>query len=99
MNEEEISVRNFLRNYKKLASQNKTFIILNHGKREGVYTPYQEWQKDNNEEKVSIEELEKFAISDPNIDPNLSQKVDEIYEYPNPLKSDSDWCFCLGGPC
>lgn len=93
MDEEQVSIREFLRNYKDLSSKKKTIIILNRGKPEGVYIPYQEWKKDKGfkGKKFTRKELERFVISDPSLDSDLSQKIDEIiYKYPNPLKDEKD---------
>lgn len=91
MKEENINVRDFLRNYKKLISQNKILVIHKNGKPEGVLVPYPEWEKKekrkniNKNRKFTIEELEMFAV--PGGDPNLSKKVDEIcYPQANKLK-------------
>lgn len=85
--EDHVSIREFLRNYKDLSQKNTTIIITKKGKPEGVYIPYENWQKKPKKRiKITHELIEKYAV--PGGDPLLSQKIDEIlYKYPNPLKN------------
>ncbi len=74
-NEETTSVRNFLRNYKTFFKKKKTVIILNHGRPEGVFVPYEKWEKENR--AIPIRELIK-GLTFKGGDPDLGSKIDEI---------------------
>ncbi len=93
MNEQTINTREFLRNYKKFITANQTIIIANHGKPEGVFMPYPEWEQNTKRKSkvITREMIDKFTkglSSLPPLDPNLSQMIDEIvYVYPNKLKN------------
>lgn len=81
MKEQTINTREFLRNYKKFSTANQVIIIANHGKPEGVFMPYEQWEKQNNpnpprRKKFTWEDLEKYCFDGG--DPNMSQKIDEI---------------------
>lgn len=83
MNEQTINTREFLRNYKKFIAANETVIIANHGKPEGVFMPYPEWEKKNANKNRSgfftMEEMEKYTKGLPPGGPtDTSQKIDEI---------------------
>jgi hypothetical protein len=83
MNEQTINTREFLRNYKKIITANETVIISNHGKPEGVFMPYLEWEKKSEKRDKSkyftMEELEKYTKGLPTGGPtDTSQKIDEI---------------------
>ena len=83
MNEKTINTREFLRNYKKFIAANETVIISNHGKAEGVFMPYPEWEKKNTNKNRSsfftMEELEKYTKGLPPGGPtDTSSKIDEI---------------------
>lgn len=81
MKEENVSIRDFLRNYRKYADKKKIIIVESHGKPEGVYVPYKEWEKKNIQRRITMEDIEKYTFNTG--DPQLSQKVDEIvYKYP-----------------
>lgn len=83
MKEETTTVRNFLRNYKKIISKNMTIIIANNGTPETVCIPYKEWQK-SARKKITRQDIEKFSFKGGK---DLSKKIDEIvYTYPNTLK-------------
>lgn len=71
------TVRNFLRNYKNLASKNQILIIERHGKAEGVFMPYSEWQETQPIERIDAKELLK-GLTFRSKDKNLSKKIDEI---------------------
>lgn len=85
MEEENATVREFLRNYKKFAKKKKIIIILNNGKPQGAFIPYEEWKKEQNKEfeKISLADaVEEYAIKGG--PKNLSERVDEIaYNKPN----------------
>lgn len=92
MNEQTINTREFLRNYKKIITANETVIIANHGKPEGVFMPYLEWEKKglnkNRSRCFTQADLDKYTKGLPPLDPNLSKMIDEIvYVYPNKLKN------------
>lgn len=90
LKEQNTSVREFLRNYKKLSSSNQIVIISDHGKPKGVYVPYEEWHKERTkkDKKFTLEELKKYCF--PGGPPDLSQRIDEVaYPYPNKLKNDN----------
>ncbi|MEK7673097.1 MAG: hypothetical protein AAB373_04390 [Patescibacteria group bacterium] len=85
MQQQTTTVREFLRNYKKFSNADKATIISNHGKNEGVYVPYEEWEKLHKVErqgeqterrKVNIKDLEKYMFNSGYT--NLSECVDEI---------------------
>ena len=78
-----INKRFFLHNLKKCEDEGGTFIITNHGKKEWAFVPYAEYEKNLKKKEplyLTREELESYAVSDPNVDPDLSKKVDEIYD-------------------
>lgn len=90
LKEQNATVREFLRNYKKLSSSYQVIIISDHGKPKGVYIPYDEWYKEKNKKnkKFTLAELKKYSF--PGGPPDLSQRIDEIaYPYPNKLKNDN----------
>lgn len=78
-NEKTVSVREFLRNFKKITAKKETIIIQKNGKPSAVFVTYEEWGK-NNAKKPSrfftVEELEKFTGKGG--DPDLSMKIDDI---------------------
>lgn len=78
MKEETINIRELLRNYKKYATQNKVFIIQNHGKPEKVLMPYGDWEKKEKRSGIRItrELIEKY--SSPSGIKNLSSQIDDI---------------------
>lgn len=82
MNEPTVNTREFLRNYKKFSTANQTIIIANHGKPEGVFMPYPEWEikreKKDRSRFFTMEDLEKYTKGLPPGDPDTSQKIDEI---------------------
>ena len=89
MKEENITVREFLRNYKKNKGKNKILIIQNNGKPEGVFVPYDKWKKEP--KFVSLAEVMKNYEIDDNEDSDISMKIDEIvYGAPNPHRDDND---------
>lgn len=94
MKEQRITVREFLRNYKKMINKDTTLIILNNGKEQGVYIPYKKWKEDKETSedisgKTLLEAIKPFMFE--TNDPNLSQKVDEIvYGTPNPYRNDTN---------
>lgn len=94
MNEETITIREFLRNHKKFTNKKNPIIITKNGKPEMVIISYNKWEKDtiNYKKSVSIWDMfEKYVIEDDNLDPNLSQNIDEIvYGAPNPHRNDND---------
>lgn len=78
MKEQTINTREFLRNYKKFSAANRVIIIANHGKPEGVFVPYEQWEKQQ-EHKSRIftwEDLEKYSFDGG--DPNMSRDIDKI---------------------
>lgn len=83
MQEETINIRELLRNYKKYASQDKVFIIQNHGKPEKVLMPYYDWEKKEKRGSVKItkELIEKY--SSPSGIKNLSSQIDDILYGPD----------------
>lgn len=88
MSETQITVREFLRNYKKLATTKKTIIITKNGKPEGVFMPYEEWDENEKSFKITQEMIDQFSFKGG--DPDLSQNIDEIcYPYPNELKNNN----------
>lgn len=88
MKEMKVTVREFLRNFKKLSNKKKTIIIQKNGTPEGVYVPYKEWEKTEGPIKLTVELIDKYSFGGG--DPDLSQKIDEIvYTYPNKLKNDN----------
>ena len=78
MQEQNVTTREFLRNFKKISAAKKVIIVANHGKPEGVYLPYGEWEKQSQSKKTrfNLEDLEKFTFRSGYTD--LSQKIDEI---------------------
>ncbi|MCX6734670.1 MAG: hypothetical protein NTZ25_02040 [Candidatus Peregrinibacteria bacterium] len=83
MNERTVNTREFLRNYKKITSAQETIIIANHGKPEGVFIPYEEWEKKIVKKRESLfftqELLDKYIKGLPKTGArDTSQKIDEI---------------------
>ena len=82
MRKETVAVREFFRNYQKYKKLDKTIFITNHGKPEGVYQPFNEWEKNiirekkTEPKKFTLKELKKYCFKGG--DPNLSQNIDEI---------------------
>lgn len=78
MQEETISVRKFLRDYREIVDAKKVYIISNHGNPEGVFTPYAEWKKESKKarQKIKLADFEEIMFHSG--DPNLSQNIDEI---------------------
>ena len=78
MKEQTINTREFLRNYKKFSTANEIIVISNHGKPEGVFVPYEEWEKkqENKAKTFTWEDIEKYSFDGG--DPNLSQNIDKI---------------------
>lgn len=83
----EVTIREFLRNYKKLTAKNKTIIISNHGKPTGVFISYEDWKNKEQKckKKINILELvDKYSFDGPG---DMSQNIDEIaYGAPNPYR-------------
>jgi hypothetical protein len=74
-----VSVREFLRNFKKLTGKKETLIIQKNGKPDVVFVTYDEWLKNQAKKPhrvFTIEELEKFTFKGG--DQDLSMKIDEI---------------------
>jgi len=71
------TVRNFLRNYKNLASKNQILIIERHGKAEGVFMPYSEWEEKSPTDKISAKDLLK-GLTFKSKNKNLSLEIDDI---------------------
>ncbi|MFA6992771.1 MAG: hypothetical protein WC269_05875 [Candidatus Gracilibacteria bacterium] len=74
-----VTVREFLRNFKKLTEKKETLIIQKNGKPSVVFVTYEEWLKDHAKRPhrvFTIEELEKFTFKGG--DPDLSMKIDDI---------------------
>lgn len=89
MSEKTITIREFIRNYKKFIHMKKTMIITNHGKPETVIVPFTKWQQKNSDRKFTIEDLKRFSL--PGGPPDLSQRIDEVaYPYPNKLKNEDN---------
>lgn len=89
MNEQTISTREFLRNYKKFSTAKQVIIIENHGKPEGVYMPYPEWEKKSENKRsrcFTQEDLDKYTKNLPGF-PSISNKEidDAVYKYPNKI--------------
>lgn len=89
MKEKTITIREFLRNYKKFASQKNTIIITKNGKPKHVFMPYAAEEKNKNNKRTQIkaktlwDAIEKYTFKSGG--KNLSQNIDEIvYGYPNP---------------
>ncbi len=80
MKEQTINVREFLRNYKKFSATNKIIIIANHGEPEGVFVPYQQWEKqqEHKSRTITLEDIEKYTGNLRGGDSDTSQKIDEI---------------------
>lgn len=76
--EEITTIRDFLRNYKKISQKKRVTIILNHGKPEGVYVPYEAWAKESkkNKGRIDINEVKDLFFKG---EKDLSEKVDDIY--------------------
>jgi len=85
MKEITVTVREFLRNFKKIISKNQTVIVSNHGRPEGVFVTYEEWQKrTKTTQKMSIRDALK-GLTFKGGDPNLSKNIDKIlYDDFNP---------------
>lgn len=97
MKEKNVTVREFLRNFKTLASKKIVLIVQKNGKPEGVFVPYERWEKKQKKAKkpkslsgISLAEaIEKYMVEGG--DPYLSEKVDVIcYGAPNPYRNDND---------
>lgn len=91
MNEQTINTREFLRNYKKFIAANETVIISNHGKAEGVFMPYKEWEKKNEKRDRSRcftqADLDKYTKGLPGFPPISNKEIDDaVYVYPNKIK-------------
>lgn len=88
MNEKTINTREFLRNYRKITSNQETVIIANHGKPEGVFMPYPEWEKNNKRKSriITKEDIDKFTKGLPGFTPLSNHEIDEAaYPYPNKI--------------
>lgn len=78
MKEKSVSVRDFLRQYREIADAKKVCIINNHGQPEGVFVPYQQWNKSPKKarQKITLADFEEIMFHSG--EPNLSQNIDEI---------------------
>lgn len=90
MKEQTINTREFLRNYKKFSAANQVIIIANHGKPEGVFMPYLEWEKKietkNRSKFFTKEDLDKYTKNLPGFTPISNREIDEaVYGYPNKI--------------
>lgn len=95
MSEEYVTVREFLRNYKKFTNKKKPVIVTNNGKPEGVFISYERWEKkekrESEERFISLADAIKPYISTGSGEKDLSQRVDEIvYGAANPNRNDND---------
>lgn len=92
MEEQYVTVREFLRNYKKFTHKKKPVIVTNNGKPEGVFIAYEKWEKKKGKERfVSLAEAIKPYISTGSGEKDLSQRIDEIvYGAANPNRDDND---------
>lgn len=94
MQEEQVTVRDVLRNFRSFIKKKKSLIVTNHGKPEVVIVPYEQWKKTEKTEKkrkglMLLDIVDKYAFKGG--DPDLSQKIDEIvYGAANPYRDDSD---------
>lgn len=96
MKEKNVTVREFLRNFKTLSEEKNVLIVQKNGKPEGVFVPYEEWEKKKRTKQpkgisgISLAEaIEKYTFNSGETD--LSQRVDEIcYGAPNPYRDDND---------
>jgi len=59
MNEKKTTVREFLRNYKKFSKTDVPVIIFNRSEPEGVFVPYEEWQKKKPRAAMNLAEAMK----------------------------------------
>ncbi|MFH1218219.1 MAG: hypothetical protein V1679_00035 [Candidatus Peregrinibacteria bacterium] len=83
MNEEVITVREFLRNFSKFNKKKKTIIISKNGKPEGIFMPYEKWKTAPLTGVNLADAMEKYSFESG--EKNLSQKIDEIvYGATNP---------------
>ncbi|MBI2634138.1 type II toxin-antitoxin system Phd/YefM family antitoxin [Candidatus Peregrinibacteria bacterium] len=86
-----ITIREFLRNYRKYFLGKKTVIVTKNGKPYGVFVPYPDWKKreEKNNRIFNIKDVEDTMFSSG--EKNLSQKIDEIvYGASNPHRNDND---------
>lgn len=80
MNEQTINTREFLRNYKKFSTSKQTIIIANHGKPEGVFMPYLEWEQNTKRKSriITQADIDKYTKGLPGFPPILPHEIDEI---------------------
>ncbi len=75
-----MTVRNFIRNYKKICEKKQTVIVENRGKPVWTHVPYEEWansqEKKKTKTKFNMKELEKYMFKGG--DPNMSRDIDKI---------------------
>lgn len=96
MKEEYVTVREFLRNFRKFSGKKKPIIISKNGKPQNVFIPYEQWEKeyktvsqDQDMGECNLADMiEKYAFDGG--DPDLSERVDEIvYGASNPYRNDN----------
>lgn len=92
MKEEYVTVREFLRNFRKFSGKKKPIIISKNGKPENVFIPYKEWEEKQKVKEISLLDIMKeYDLFENNGDPEASQKVDEIcYGANNPYRNDNN---------
>lgn len=95
MEEQYVTVREFLRNYKKFTNKKKPVIVTNNGKPEGVFIAYEKWKKkekkEGKEKFVSLADAIKKYTFTGSGEKDISQRVDEIvYGARNPYRDDND---------
>ena len=75
MKEQKATVREFLRNFKKFSKSGKVTVVFNRSEPEGVFVPYDEWEKgkEKEDELIDWSILKKYTfggdfghLSDPN---------------------------------
>lgn len=92
MKEKYITIREFLRNFKKISAQKDTLIITKNGKPQSVFLCYEDWGKDKertqNQKFKGLtlwDVFEKYTVKGEG--KNKDKSIDEVvYGYPNPYR-------------
>ncbi len=78
-NPKPMNVRTFLHNFSQARNSDEPILVMNRQKEEGVFVPYDQWQRINQKRPryIPLEELRKFQFHGG--DPDMSKNIDDIY--------------------
>lgn len=72
-----VTTREFLHNFSSIKSSQEAVVIANRKKLEGVFVPYEIWEKMQHPgKKIDIKALAPYFIEGPK---ELSKEVDSVY--------------------